>query len=81
MTQQAEPVAQAKLPNLAQAGIASPTDVSGTTQAIPAILENGSDSAAVVEALETGGFAPSIATECQWYPVPQDTAPETPITV
>jgi hypothetical protein len=51
--QQAEPVAQATLANLAQAGIERPKDEAGPTQAIPATLDNGYDSEAAVEALET----------------------------
>ncbi len=39
--QQAEPVAQATLANLAQAGIERPQDELGLTQAIPATLDNG----------------------------------------
>jgi transposase len=52
-TQQAEPLAQATLATLAQAGIERPTDASGTTQAIPATLDNGYYSEAAVAALET----------------------------
>jgi hypothetical protein len=52
-TQQAEPVAQATLATLAQAGLAPPKDASGATHAIPATLDNGYDSEAAVEALET----------------------------
>ena len=63
--QQAEPVAQATMSILAQAGIERPIDASGTAQAIPATLDNGSDSEAAVEALETLGFDPYIATERQ----------------
>ena len=51
--QQAEPVAQATLANLAQAGIERRQDELGLTQAIPATLDNGSDREAAVEALET----------------------------
>ena len=51
--QQAAPVAQATLATLAQAGIERPKDASGTPQAIPATLENGSDSEAAGAALET----------------------------
>jgi len=51
--QQAEPVAQATLSILVQAGIERPTDASGTAQAIPATLDNGDDSEAAVEARET----------------------------
>jgi len=51
--QQAEPMAQAMLSILAQAGIERPTDASGTAQAIAATVDNGYDSEAAVEALET----------------------------
>ena len=40
-TQQAEPMAQATLANLDQAGIERPTDASGQVQAIPSTLDNG----------------------------------------
>jgi len=79
--QQAEPLAQATLATLAQAGIERPTDESGTTQAIPATLENGYYSEAAVAALETLGFDPYIATERQRHHVPQAEAPEMPRTV
>jgi hypothetical protein len=52
-TQQAEPVAEATLATLAPAGIERAKDASGALQAIPATLDNGYDSAAAVEALET----------------------------
>jgi transposase len=51
--QQAEPVAQATLATLAQAGLEHPKDESGAIQAIPATLDNGYDSEAAVEALAT----------------------------
>src|SRR2546426_7918160 len=51
-TQQAEPVAQATLATLAQAGIAPPKDESGAAQAIPATLDNGYYSETAVQALE-----------------------------
>jgi transposase len=79
--QQAEPVAHATLANLAQAGIERPKDASGTTHAIPATLDNGYYSEATVEALETLGFDPYIATARQRHHGPQAEAPETPITV
>ncbi len=78
--QQAEPMAQATRANLAQAALERPKDASGDAPALPATLENGSDSAAAVEALETLGCDPSIATERQRHPVPQTEAPETPAT-
>jgi len=80
-TQQAEPMAQATQANLAQAGMECPKDASGDAHAIPATLDNGYDSAAAVEALETLGFDPYIATERQRPQVPQTEAPETPATV
>jgi len=79
--QQAGPVAQATLANLAQAGIERPKDASGTTQAIPATLDNGYYSEATVEALETLGFDPYIATERQRHHGPQAETPATPITM
>ena len=51
--QQAEPIAQATLATLAQAGMERPTDESGTPQALPATLDNGYSSEAAVETLET----------------------------
>ena len=79
--QQAEPVAQATLANLAQAGLKRPKDASGTPQAIPATLDNGYDSEAAVQALEALGFDPYIATERQRHHAPQAEAPEMPLTV
>ena len=79
--QQAEPLAQATKANLAQAGIEPPQDEAGKAQAIPATLDNGYDSAAAVEALETLGFDPYIATERQRHHGPQAAACETPATV
>ena len=79
--QQAEPVAQATLANLAQAGIERPKDALGTTQAIPATLDNGYYSEAAVKALEALGFDPYIATERQRHHVPQAEAPEIPLTL
>ena len=79
--QQAEPVAQATLANLAQAGMKRRQDELGLTQAIPATLDNGYYSEAAVEALETLGFDPYIATGRQQHHVPQAEAPEMPCTV
>ncbi len=50
--QQAEPMAQATLANLAQAGIERPTDEPGTLQAIPLTLDSGYYSEAATETLE-----------------------------
>src|SRR6266478_9359742 len=63
--QQAEPVAQATLATLAQAGIAPPQDEAGAAQAIPATLDNGYDSERAAQALEDLGFDPYIATRRQ----------------
>jgi hypothetical protein len=76
--QQAEPVAQATVATLAQAGLEHPKDESGATQAIPATLDNGYYSEAAVEALETLGFDPYIATGRQRHHDPQVPVPETP---
>jgi len=78
--QQAEPVAQATLANLAQAGIERPKDASGAAQAIPATLDNGYDSEAAVEALEHLGFDPYIATERQRHSTPGVEASDPPAT-
>ncbi len=79
--QQATPIAQATLANLAQAGIERPKDEGGIIQAIPATLDNGYYSEAAVEALETLGFDPYIATARQRYHGPEADAPATPLTV
>lgn len=52
-TQQAAPLAQAILATLADAGIHLPPAESGATEAIPATLDQGSESEAAVPALET----------------------------
>jgi transposase len=79
--QQATPIAQATLANLAQAGIERPKDEGGIIQAIPATLDNGYYSEAAVEALETLGFDPYIATARQRHHGPEADAPATPLTV
>ena len=79
-TQQAAPLAQATQATLAQGGIERPTDESGAPQALPATLDNGYDSEAAVEALETLGFDPSIATERQRPQTPEAEASAPPAT-
>ena len=59
--QQAEPMAQATLANLAGAGIERPTDEWGQAQSIPATLDNGYYSESAVQELEALGFDPYIA--------------------
>jgi transposase len=78
--QQAEPVAQATMGNLAQAGIERPKDASGEAQAIPATLDNGYYSEAAVEALERLGFDPYIATARQRHHTPGAEASDPPAT-
>jgi len=78
--QQAAPLAQATQANLAQGGIERPTDESGAPQAIPATLDNGYYSEAAVEALETLGFDPYIATERQRHQTPEAKASAPPAT-
>jgi transposase len=60
--QQAEPMAQAILSTLAQAGIARPQSEAGEAQAIPATLDNGYYSEAAAQVLEALGFDPYMAT-------------------
>ena len=79
--QQAEPVAQATLATLSQAGLERPKGTSGAVQAIPATLDNGYDSAAALLALETLGFDPYIAVGRQQHHRAQAEAPEKPATV
>jgi hypothetical protein len=78
--QQAEPMAQATLTTLAQAGIERAKDAAGALQAIPATLDNGYYSEMAVQALETLGFDPYMATTRQRHHAPQPDAPETPTT-
>jgi len=78
--QQAEPLAQATLATLTQAGLERPKAESGAVQSIPATLDNGYYSEAAVAALETLGFDPYIATGRQRHHVPQAEAPVTPAT-
>jgi transposase len=77
-TQQAEPMAQATLVTLAQAGFERPTDESGAPHSLPATLDNGSDSEMAGQALEAWGFDPSRATGRQRHHGPPTEAPETP---
>ena len=77
---QAEPMAQATLAPLSQAGLECPKDASGIAQAIPVTLDNGYYSEAAVEALETLGFDPYIAPGRQRHHMPQAEAPATPAT-
>ncbi len=75
--QQAEPMAQATLATLAQAGMERPQ---GEAHALPATLDSGYYSEAAVEALEREGFDPYIATERQRHQTPQAEASALPAT-
>jgi len=78
--QQAEPMAQATLANLTQAGLERPTDESGQVQAIPATLDNGYYSEAATQALEALGFDPYIAAGRQTHHEPEAEASAEPAT-
>jgi len=78
--EQAEPLAQATLATLAQAGIEDPKNESGAAQAIPATLDNGYYSEAAVQALETLGFDPYMSTGRQPHHTPEAEASAPPAT-
>jgi transposase len=78
--QQAEPIAQATLATLRQAGLEGPKDEAGAIHPIPATLDNGYYSEAAVAALEHCGFDPYIATERQRHHTPPAEAPAGPAT-
>ncbi len=78
--QQAEPMAQAPLLTLSQAGIEPPRDDTGAAQAIVATLDSGYDSEEAVLALETMGFDPSMATGRQRHHDPEAPVPQEPVT-
>ena len=78
--QQAEPMAQATLLTLRQAGIEPPRDDTGAAQAIVATLDSGYYSEAAVVALETMGFDPYMATGRQRHHDPEAPVPQEPVT-
>ncbi len=78
--QQAAPMAEATLANLAQAGIEQPKDESGQVPLIPATLDNGYYSEAAVQALEALGFDPYIAAGRQKHHEPEGEASAEPAT-
>jgi transposase len=78
--QQAEPMAQATLATLSQAGLERPRDDTGAAQAIAATLDSGYYSEAAVAALETMGFDPYIATGRQCHHSSEAQVPEEPAT-
>jgi transposase len=78
--QQAEPVAEATLATLAQAGLERPTDAVGAPQPIPATLDNGYYSEAAAQALAELGFDPYMATGRQKHHAPEAEARDVPAT-
>jgi transposase len=78
--QQAEPLAQATLATLAQAGMEQPKDAAGDVQLIPATLDNGYYSETAVQALEDLGFDPYIAPGRQKHHELEAKANDTPTT-
>ena len=78
--QQAAPMAQRTMAHLGQAGIAMPTDATGTAQKIPATYDSGYYSEAAAIAVEQEGFDPYMATGRQRHRVPEAEVPEPPVT-
>jgi Transposase DDE domain len=76
--QQAEPLAQATLATLAQAGIEPPKDESGDVQSIPATVDKGYYRERAVQALEDWGFDPSRAPGRQKHHEPEVEASAAP---
>jgi transposase len=76
--QQAEPMGQATLVTLSQAGMEPARDATGTVQAIVAPLASGYDSEAAVSALATLGFDPYRATRRQRHHAPEAPGLEEP---
>src|SRR5919197_5933837 len=77
---QAEPMAQATLESLEQAGIERPTDDTGAPTPIPATLDNGYYSEAAARALEAMGFDPYMAAGRVRHPEEPQEALEAPKT-
>lgn len=78
--QQAAPMAQRTMAHLGQAGIARPTDATGTVQKIPATYDSGDYSEAAAIAVEQEGFDPYMATGRQQHHTPEAEVPEPPVT-
>jgi hypothetical protein len=77
--QQAVPMAQLTVAQLAQAGIKPPKDATGAVQKIPATYDSGYYSETAAAAVEQVGFDPYMATGRQRHHVPEAAA-ETPTT-
>jgi transposase len=78
--QQAMPMAQLIVAQLAQAGIKIPQDATGTTQKIPATYDSGYYSETAAAAVEQWGFDPYMATGRQRHHVPDAEGAEAPAT-
>ena len=78
--QQAAPMAQLTMVQLAQAGIGRPTDATGAVHKIPATYDSGYYSEAAVMAVEQEGFDPYMATGRQRHQTPQAEGAEPPST-
>jgi hypothetical protein len=76
--QQAAPMAQRTMAHLEQAGIATPTEVTGAAQKIPATYDSGYYSEAAAIAVEQEGFEPSMATGRQRHHALEAEGPEPP---
>jgi Transposase DDE domain len=74
--QQAEPMARLTVAALEQAGIALPTDATGTAQKIPATYDSGYYSAGAAAAVAQLGFEPYMATERQRHHAPETASPD-----
>jgi transposase len=78
--QQAQPMARLTLEHLEHAGIALPTDASGTAQKIPGTYDSGYYSEAAAAGVEQLGFEPYMATGRQRPHAPQPEATAPPLT-
>jgi hypothetical protein len=79
-TPQAEPMAEATLATVEQAGIDRPTADPGTPQPIPATWASGSSSEAAAQALKALGCAPYRATGRTRHQAEPAASPESPST-
>jgi hypothetical protein len=78
--QQAAPMAQVTRTQLAQAGLAIPTDATGATQKRPATYDSGYESEAAAAAVAQWGFESSMATGRPQHHLLEPQVAETPTT-
>jgi transposase len=78
--QQAVPMAQLTVAQLAQAGLKTPKDATGAAQKIPATYDSGYYSAAAAAAVAQLGFEPYMATGRQRHHGPEAEMAEAPTT-